>query len=250
MPYILYTKSHLVIIRSSFPTHPVQHYLNTKQLTLLYTEAVEERLRNYQHLNTDDDTVTVLQETFNYLSAQGRINVLEDVRHCENDHQLRQLAKRITYKLLIPIKVAGWQSSRTYDIEESTEIENQKRLHAQCLQRDGHMCVVSGCLDYEQCKALPRNAKIADLEVTHIIPPTLGISAFIWSNIHRYFPGVQFQPNERVDRLENTMMPANELRRQFSKFRWTLETTDSVHEYTIKTFRLSANIVLPDDRDS
>ena len=68
---------------------------------------VHTTLDSYVPLDANDDTVKLLQETFNYLPSDGRCHLAEDIIQAGTHYKLHQLAQSIVIDLLTPMKVAG-----------------------------------------------------------------------------------------------------------------------------------------------
>ncbi|KAI9925089.1 hypothetical protein ASPWEDRAFT_72238 [Aspergillus wentii DTO 134E9] len=224
--------------------------------------SMQEKLDLYQPSTPDDDAVKVLRETFRYLPADGRVNLVSDVTGCETDTHLKQLAESIVSGILVPLKAMGKKAqitpsprSNAQEAVDSTSIamtdpivREQQRLRRECLQREGNRCAVSGVYNAEHMATAPSNVITANLEAAHVIPFALGIFknenerqriATIWTYLHRYFPCLLSRIGfdyESLNKVENVMMLEKLLHGEFGAFNWTLEATETVNYYTIKTF--------------
>ena len=146
------------------------------------------RLDMYQSLNDDDDTVHFLRSVFRFLPIQGQVRLAVDAEVCNDDDQLRQLAKHLDTALLRPMVTTGGKTraitpSPCPGVEDSIEdllsqdfdsmARQQAELRRACLQRDNHQCLVTKLWDYDY-DSRPPGSHTADLEAAHIIPFGLG----------------------------------------------------------------------------
>ncbi|GFF81102.1 polyketide synthase, putative [Aspergillus udagawae] len=227
-------------------------------------DDVQAILRGYEPSDTSDDAVHVLRETFKYLPADGRRNLVQDIVEAGAQGKLQQLAQSIITGLLTPLKVAG---DKTAEITPSSRIGledsledlaamtdksmtrvKQQQLRVEALRRDGNKCVISGEYDVNLEDEYPDEVT-ADLETAHIIP--FAISKFdgdsermrmvkIWSNMFHYFPSIRSRLNfqyDQINSLTNVMMLSAGMHKQFGRFSMTLEPTDTLNQYRVKTFR-------------
>ncbi|KAI2730074.1 hypothetical protein CBS147332_1926 [Penicillium roqueforti] len=144
------------------------------------------RLHNYQSLNDDDDTVHFLRSVFRFLPTQGQDHLATHVDDCDDDDQLRQLAKHLDTTLLKPMLATGGttpaitpsplpgveDSMNLLSLEFDSATQRQSGLRRICLQRDNYQCVVTKAWEHEHSR--PPGARTADLEAAHIIPFALG----------------------------------------------------------------------------
>lgn len=240
---------------------------------------LEERLARYAPLDRDDDTAEFLRIVFTYLPVDGQVHLVEDLQDCD-DEGLRQLDASIDTGLLRPMLARGAATPAvtpsprlgrersietfvSYDIESITRAD-QRRLRTNCLERDGHRCVLSKLWNPNFPNRPPNEPK-APLEAAHIIPFALGTfrsndpdsrerHATIWVNIHRYFPALRSRlhfTSEHVNREANVMMLLSPLHGEFGEFRLTFEATQTENRYRVKVFpnfNDGYNVFLPPNR--
>ncbi|GIJ89091.1 hypothetical protein Asppvi_008020 [Aspergillus pseudoviridinutans] len=235
--------------------------------TVIFTEMpydAQAILRGYEPSDTTDDAVHVLRETFRYLPADGRHNLAQDIVQAGAQGKLKQLAQSIITGLLTPLKVAGDKTAEVtpsprIGLEDSLESlaaitdksmtrAQQQQLRDDALRRDGNKCVISGEYDINQEDKYP-DEDTADLETAHIIP--FAIAKFqndaerqrmiaVWANMFRYFPSIRSRLNfyyGEINSLTNAMMLSNLIHKPFGRFSLTLEPTDTLNQYRLKTFR-------------
>jgi len=117
---------------------------------------------------------------------------------------------------------------------------SQSQIRQRCLERDGNRCVAAGY--YNHSNAHPRNALTTYLEVSHIIPFTLGSfqadDGEIWVNLRRYFPILRSMSftSEQINSEKNALILDSQLHRVFAQFKLIFEATGVAHQYRIKTF--------------
>ncbi|KXG45690.1 uncharacterized protein PGRI_034570 [Penicillium griseofulvum] len=227
------------------------------------------RLHNYQSLNDDDDTLHFLRSVFRFLPTQGQDYLATDVDDCDDDDQLRQLAKHLDTTLLKPMLATGGTTpaitpSPLPGVEDSIEnllslefdsaTRRQSELRRICLQRDNYQCVVTKAWEHEHSR--PPGARTADLEAAHIIPFALGSfpederlrHRQIWQCLYRYFPTIRdlfHRSDEDVNRIDNVMMMVSPLHREFGRFSFVLEETSVSGRYRVKIFPRFRNIYQP-----
>ncbi|PKX98944.1 HNH endonuclease signature motif containing protein [Aspergillus novofumigatus IBT 16806] len=240
-------------------------------------DDVQAILRGYEPSDTSDDAVHVLRDTFKYLPADGRRNLGQDIVEAGAQGKLHQLAQSIITGLLTPLKVAGDKTAKItpsprIGLEDSledlaamtdksmTRLKRQQ-LRVEALRRERNKCVISGGYDVNLEDEYPDEVT-ADLETAHIIP--FAISEFdgdaerlrivkIWSTMFQYFPSIRSRLNfhyDQINSLTNVMMMSAGMHKQFGRFSMTLETTDTLNQYCVKTFRRFArdqNNHLPKD---
>ncbi|GIJ98286.1 hypothetical protein Aspvir_000402 [Aspergillus viridinutans] len=225
-------------------------------------DDVQAILRGYEPSDTSDDAVHVLRETFKYLPADGRRNLAQDIVQAGAQGKLKQLAQSIITGLLTPLKVAGDKTAEVtpsprIGLEDSLESltamtdksmtrAQQQQLREEALWRDGNKCVISGEYDVNLNDEYPDEVT-ADLETAHIIP--FAIAKFdndaerqrmiVWVNMFRYFPSIRSRLNfhyDQINSLTNVMMLSDMIHKQFGRFSLTLEPTDTLNQYRLKTF--------------
>ncbi|KAI2788012.1 hypothetical protein POX_f08395 [Penicillium oxalicum] len=232
-------------------------------------EKMFARLDVYQSLNAEDDTVRFLSSVFRFLPIQGQVHLADDADNCDNDDRLRQLAKHLDTALLRLMMVTGENTpaitpSPRLGVEDSIKnllsqdfdsaTRRQGELRQICLQRDNHQCVVTKFWDFDYASR-PPDEITTDLEAAHIIPFGLGNfhederlrHAQIWHCLYRYFPTIRdifHHSNEDVNRVDNVMMLAASLHRDFGRFSFILEETDVFELYHVKVFSQFRNSFL------
>ncbi|KAJ5559343.1 hypothetical protein N7535_009571 [Penicillium sp. DV-2018c] len=240
-------------------------------------EKMFARLDKYQSLNDDDDTVHFLRSVFRFLPTRGQARLANDVEDCDDDSQLLQLAKHLDTTLLKPMLATGGTTpaitpSPLPGVEDSIEdlpslqvdsatlrLSKTRRI---CLQRDNYQCVVTKAWEHEHNPIvnLPPDALTADLEAAHIIPFALGSfrederlrHGYIWQCLYRYFPTIRdlfHRGGEDVNCIDNVMMMASPLHREFGRFSFVLEETSVSGRYRVKIFsrfRTFYQSIMPD----
>lgn len=69
-----------------------------------------DQLLQYQRLDQDDDTTTLLQTALEYLPKAGRINLMFDIACCGDDKDIKQLRDHFVDTILKPSKNASLNS--------------------------------------------------------------------------------------------------------------------------------------------
>ncbi|KAJ5661693.1 uncharacterized protein N7477_009309 [Penicillium maclennaniae] len=221
------------------------------------------RLDKYQALNDndDDDTVHFLRSVFRFLPIQGQVQLAVDAEDCNDDDQLRQLAKHLDTALLRPMVTTGGKTPAITPcpcpgVEDSIEnllsqnfestTRQQAALRRACLQRDNHQCQLTKFWDFDY-NSRPPGLHTAYLEAAHIIPFGLGNfrhderlrHAQIWQCLYRYFPTIRdlfHRSDEDINRIDNVMMLVGTLHQEFGRFSFILEETNVSDRYRVKTF--------------
>ncbi|KAJ6127415.1 hypothetical protein N7523_003027 [Penicillium sp. IBT 18751x] len=219
------------------------------------------RLDKHQALNDDDDddTVHFLRSVFRFLPIQGQVQLAVDAEDCNDDDQLRQLAKHLDTAFLRPMVVTGGQTptftpSVCPEVESDSTTRELGELRRACLQRDNHQCVVTKIWD-PMYDGRPPDLHTGDLEAPHIIPFGLGNfrhderlqHAQIWQCMYRYFPTIRdrfHHSNEDITRIDNAMMLVVALHLEFGRFSFILEETNVSDRYSVKTFPQFGNTYL------
>ena len=211
-----------------------------------------------------------------YLPPDGRANLAEDVLGCSSNVDIKQLADSVVSGLLNPMQAFGGQTAQPtpsprFGLEDSIDNlecmlgepvtrNDQNVLRAQCLRRDGNMCIVSNFYNI----ALPDPSRPmslhARLQAAHILPFSLGmfrnndercLTASVWVNIYRYFPALRSRlnfENHDTNSIQNMLILTEPLHRDFRMFNFALEGTNIPDQYRIKKFhRLDgvSNLTMP-----
>ncbi|GLI82092.1 hypothetical protein PoHVEF18_010493 [Penicillium ochrochloron] len=189
------------------------HFHLTSSTRTTAQQKMLAQLDRYHSLSADDDTVHFLKSVFRFLPLEGRVQLADDVDSCDDDDQLRQLARHLDTALLRPMVALFPRPGMEDFIEDSV-------IRRACLQRDNNQCVVTKFWDPD-FDSRPPNAITADLEALSIIPFGMGMDfqederiphAQVWSCLHRYFPdirGLLPHSTEAADPYNNMMMLAN-----------------------------------------
>jgi hypothetical protein len=239
--------------------------------------SIDVKLDGYQAQDAKDDTAKFLKIFFKYLPRDGQHHLAEDICGCSNDATLRQLAESLDTGLLRPMKSKGGRTapitpSPRFGVEDSIENlysldlesatrNDQQRLYANCLKRDGYQCVITKLWDKHY--DLPAEAKTGPLDTAHIIPFALGAfrndderrqMSIVWVNILRYFPSLRSRLNMSpadVNREDNIIMLLSPLHTEFGAFDIIFEATETPNRYRLKTFlgfSSGFSFLLPSDR--
>lgn len=149
-------------------------------------QIFDQRLAQYHRLNPADDTVDFLRVCFRCLPLHGKFNLTDDVSGFHDDAELRQLVQSIDTGLLRPMLAHGGATptiipSPRYGLEDSIENilsqdiapitrADQQRLQANCLERDGHQCVVSKMWNPQYPRRPPRSLDNYDIRSRSYYP--------------------------------------------------------------------------------
>ena len=134
-------------------------------------------------------------------------------------------------------------SSSLSEITSSSRSE-QTTLKAQCLQRDGFRCCLSGSYDIKSiCSRLvqaPIGARVAITECAHILPFALREfneksaietenKAAIWWALYRYFPALKNKiDSATINQRQNAITMIDALHGMFGNFKLALWPTSTV----------------------
>lgn len=251
---------------SSAPTEPTIYYLHS-------TAPILDR---YQPIGLDDDTVFLLEKTYQHLLRDGQQNLGDDIVACRTDQELRELARHIDTALLRPMKASGGRTvqaspSPQAGFEDSIDdllshiddpiVREQSRLYKECSRRDGRKCVVCGIYDRRE-RSQHTGVETGKLIAAHILPFALGQfstheelhTATIWHCLFRYFPDLRSRLNFHYTSLNDTrnvMLLWAPLHDEFGIFKLSFQPTDLDNQYRIHTWPGIASCIfrdLPHDR--
>jgi hypothetical protein len=244
--------------------------------SFMILHEVEQRLQEYRPEDAEDDTILVLRAFLDYLPTDGKSNLLDDIRACETDDELRQHALSLVEGLLYPMRThpqtPSIATSPRFGIEDSIEnlasstlVEPATRgpqawLKQACLARDGNKCTITGAIHRTRsARARSVRARLADAsqarapetytECVHIVPFSLASwgsseeqrrTSQIWVNLYRCFPSLCSRINfthESVNDTRNAITMDRNLHFYFSQFDLTLEPTDQIHTYRTRSYQ-------------
>jgi hypothetical protein len=78
--------------------------VTTSDASFILFHDVECKLLEYRPTNSKDDTIRVLRAFLDNLPQDGKDNLLDDIRACETDEELRQHASSLVEGLLFPMR--------------------------------------------------------------------------------------------------------------------------------------------------
>ncbi|KFY16294.1 hypothetical protein V492_01441 [Pseudogymnoascus sp. VKM F-4246] len=226
--------------------------------------STNDRLRQYQRLDHDDDTVTLLQTALEYLPKAGRMNLMLDISSCD-DKDIKQLRDHFVDAILKPMKATGAQTPVvTASPSESAATmvavqkglilppdskDEQSKMKADCLNRDDHRCAITRSLDENWQMAhrdlYPKDTIVDVTECAHILPHALGSfdpdraqevenAAVVWAALYRFFPALvgQIEP-ETINSNSNGITLSTNLYRYFGRFGLYFERMDQPNTYRL-----------------
>ncbi|KAJ5110692.1 hypothetical protein N7532_001227 [Penicillium argentinense] len=152
-------------------------------------EVLDQRLRQYNPLGRNDNTVIFLRNFFDVLPSGGQETLARDVGGYSSDHKIRQTVDSIRNGLVCPLRAIGGRTPSEITpaprpgVEDSIENlrsldvrplarTHQQQLRDRCLERDGYCCMLTGLPSGQHPH--PEGAMTARLEAAHIIPFALG----------------------------------------------------------------------------
>lgn len=218
---------------------------------------VENTLQDYQPRDFEDDTVLVLRAFLTNLPQDGKNNILDDIRECENNDELRQCASALVEGLLFPMRAdQKTPSIATSSFENiapesvgSASLGSLKWLKKACLARDGNRCAITQAVEAISVGPNQTGGLIkANTECAHIIPFSLAswssdaeqlIASKIWENLDRCFPSLRSRFNftqDSINDTRNALTMERLLHFPFGRFDIALEATDQVHTYRIQKY--------------
>lgn len=218
--------------------------------SFMIVHDVENKLQDYQPRDSKDDTVLVLRAFLTNLPQDGKNNILDDIRACGNDDELRQHASSLVEGLLFPIRVHQKKASTaTTELVESASQGSQKWLKKACLARDGNMCAITHAVEARSVDPSQTDVlEEADTECAHIIPFSLAswnsdaeqrTASGIWVNLNRCFPSLRSRINftqASINDTRNAITMDRALHFPFGRFDIALEATDQIHTYRIQNY--------------
>lgn len=221
-------------------------------------DKAKKRLEQYRSNLPDDPTVPILKAFLDYLPEDGKANFVEDILSLPSDVTIRQHANSLRTCLLIPMKSTsnassvissprdGLDASRenlsTTFVESATR---EKRMKLECLERDGHRCVVTGDLDGESFDGEDETSLIGSTVCAHIIPFSMAkwknnrdmdAKLDIWVTLRRCFPVLRKRINfdhTSINETRNGITILEILQGYFGRFEIAFEVTDTVNMYRV-----------------
>lgn len=214
------------------------------------------RLEHYTAKDENDDTTLILRAFLDNLPNDGLDLLLKDIKRCNDDNEIYQLARSLSQGVLLPMLTRsktpatitpsprlGFEGA----IVEPSSRNEQRWLRRVCLERDGNRCVLTGLMDD---KAAPTGDDMVIVtECAHIIPFSLGhwqsesqqhVKAQIWVNLNHFFPSLSQRigfTQQSINEPRNAMTLALALHPMFGRFTIALEATDQQDVYTIKNYK-------------
>ena len=232
--------------------------------SVMVTGDVENKLQNYQPKGSKDDTILILRAFLDNLSTDGKKNLLDDIRACKTNDELKQHALSLVEGLLFPMrahpKTPSVITSPRFGLEDSVENiaselsesatrSSQRTLKKACLSRDGNMCAITHAIEASSADA---NQTETNTECAHIIPFSVGswtsdaehlAVSQIWVNLNRCFPSLRSRINFTqlsINDTRNAITMDRTLHFQFGRFDIALEATDQKHTYRIQNYKPNA----------
>ncbi|KAJ9214202.1 hypothetical protein DTO166G4_4259 [Paecilomyces variotii] len=221
------------------------------------------RLEHYTAKDESDDTTLILRAFLDNLPKDGLDLLLKDIKRCNDDNEIYQLARSLSQGLLVPMLTRsktpatitpsprlgfeGAVEDMQSQLVEPSSRNEQSWLEGVCLERDGNRCVLSGLLDE---KAAPSgDDPVTMTECAHIIPFSLGhwrseseqrVKAQIWVNLNHCFPSLSQRigfTQQSINEPRNAMTLDPGLHSMFGRFTIALEATNQQDVYTLKNYK-------------